>query len=81
VLYAPAEGADTLPTHISTIHLYVLCAARAFCDCPAIISLRPRPQNISKEPHLNPEEDSRRKKARSHVSSEKSSQNYKPLDK
>jgi hypothetical protein len=38
------------------------CAARAFCDCPAIISLRPRSQNISKEPHLNPEEDSRRKR-------------------
>ena len=32
------------------------CAARAFCDCPAIISHRPRSQNISKEPQLNPEE-------------------------
>jgi hypothetical protein len=49
------------------------CAARAFCDCPAIISLRPRSQNILKEPHLNPEEDSRIKRARSHVSLEKSS--------
>jgi len=57
------------------------CAARAFYDCPAIISHRPRSQNISKEPHLNPEKDSRKKRPRSHVSLEKSSQNYKPLDK
>ncbi len=49
------------------------CAARAFYDCPAIIRLRPRSQNILKEPHLNPEEDSRIKRARSHVSLEKSS--------
>jgi hypothetical protein len=57
------------------------CAARAFYDCPAIISHRPRSQNISKEPQLNPEKDSRIKRPRSHVSLEKSSQNYKPLDK
>ncbi len=57
------------------------CAAKAFYDCPAIISHRPRSQNILKEPALNPEKDSRRKRARSHVSLEKSSQNYKPLDK
>jgi hypothetical protein len=57
------------------------CAARAFYDCPAIISHRPRSQNILKEPQLNPEKDSRIKKPRSQVSSEKSSQNYKPLDK
>ncbi len=31
------------------------CAARAFYDCPAIISLRPRSQNILKEAQLNPE--------------------------
>jgi hypothetical protein len=57
------------------------CAARAFCDCPAIISHRPRSQNILKEAQLNPEIDSRIKKPRSQVSLEKSSQNYKPLDK
>ena len=57
------------------------CAARAFCDCPAIISHRPRSQNILKERALNPEKDSRIKRPRSHVSLEKSSQNYKPLDK
>jgi hypothetical protein len=57
------------------------CAARAFCDCPAIISHRPRSQNILKEPDLNPEKDSRIKRPRSQVSLEKSSQNYKPLDK
>jgi hypothetical protein len=38
------------------------CAARAFYDCPAIISLRPRSQNILKEAQLNPEKDSRIKK-------------------
>jgi hypothetical protein len=32
---------------------YYCCAARAFCDCPAIISHRPRSQNILKEPQLN----------------------------
>jgi hypothetical protein len=57
------------------------CAARAFCDCPAIISHRPRSQNILKEPALNPEKDSRIKRPRSQVSLEKSSQNYKPLEK
>ncbi len=31
------------------------CAARAFYDCPAIISHRPRSQNILKEPDLNPQ--------------------------
>ncbi len=31
------------------------CAAKAFCDCPAIISHRPRSQNILKERALNPE--------------------------
>ena len=49
------------------------CAAKAFYSCPAIISRRPRSQNTSKEPQLNPEKDSRRKRARSHVSLEKSS--------
>ena len=57
------------------------CAAKAFCYCPAIISRRPRSQNILKEPALNPEKDSRIKRPRSQVSLEKSSQNYKPLDK
>ncbi len=49
------------------------CAAKAFYYCPAISSHRPRSQNILKEAHLNPEEDSRIKRARSHVSLEKSS--------
>jgi hypothetical protein len=49
------------------------CAAKAFYDCPAIIRLRPRSQNILKEAQLNPEKDSRIKRARSHVSLEKSS--------
>ncbi len=57
------------------------CAAKAFCDCPAIISHRPGSQNILKEAQLNPEKDSRIKRARSHVSLEKSSQNYKPMEK
>ena len=49
------------------------CAAKAFYSCPAIISRRPGSQNTSKEPQLNPEEDSRIKQARSHVTLEKSS--------
>jgi hypothetical protein len=65
--------------HLSVKKMY--CAARAFCDCPAIISHRPRSQNILKEAQLNPGKDSRIKRARSHVSLEKSSQNYKPLGK
>jgi len=56
------------------------CAAKAFYYCPSIISHRPRSQNISKEWALNPEKDSRIKRPRSHVSLEKSSQNYKPLE-
>ncbi len=44
-----------------------------FYSCPAIISRRPGSQDISKESQLNPEEDSRIKQARSHVTLEKSS--------
>jgi hypothetical protein len=51
-----------------------MCAAKAFCDCPAIISHRPGSQNFLKEAQLNPEKDSRIKSARSHVSLEKTSQ-------
>jgi hypothetical protein len=58
-----------------------MCAAEAFCYCPAIISHRPRSQNILKERALNPKKDSRIKRPRSQVSLEKSSQNYKPLKK
>ncbi len=61
--------------------LHRRCAARAFCYCPAIISHRPRSQNIFKEQALNPEKESRIKRPRSQVSLEKSSQNYKPLEK
>ena len=43
-------------------------------------SHRPRSQNTSKERTLNPEKDSTRKRPRSHVSLEKSSKNYKPLE-
>ncbi len=61
------------------LFLYI-SAAEAFCYCPAIISHRPRSQNILKERALNPEEDSRIKRPRSQVSLEKSLQNYKPLE-
>jgi hypothetical protein len=57
-------------------YLLTHCAAKAFCYCPAIISHRPRSQNILKERALNPEKDSRIKRPRSQVSLEKSSQNY-----
>ncbi len=56
------------------------CAAKAFYSCPAIISQRPGSQNTPKEVQLNPEEDSRIKQARSHVTLEKSSKNYKPFE-
>jgi hypothetical protein len=56
------------------------CAAKAFYSCPAIISRRPESQETSKEPQLNPEEESRIIQARSHVSSEKPSKNYKPSE-
>jgi hypothetical protein len=44
-------------------------------------SHRPRSQNIAKEQALIPEKDSIRKRPRSRVSLEKSSKNYKPLEK
>ena len=44
-------------------------------------SHRPRSQNTAKERALIPEKDSTRKRPRSHVSLEKSSKNYKPLEK
>jgi hypothetical protein len=56
------------------------CAAKAFYSCPAIIRRRPESQNTSKEPQLNPEEESKIIQARSHVTSEKSSRNYKPSE-
>jgi hypothetical protein len=56
------------------------CAAKAIFYCPSMNTHHPRSQNISKESTLNPEKDSRRKRPRSHVSLEKSSQNYKPLE-
>jgi hypothetical protein len=56
------------------------CAAKAFYSCPAIISRLPESQDTPKEPQLNPEEESRIKQARSHVTLEKSSRNYKPSE-
>ncbi len=56
------------------------CAAKAFYSCPAIISRRPESQNTSTEPQLNPEEKSRIIQARSNVTLEKSSRNYKPSE-
>jgi hypothetical protein len=55
------------------------CAAKAIFYCPSMNSHHPRFQNIPKESTLNPEKDSSIKRPRSHVSLEKSSQNYKPL--
>ena len=56
------------------------CAAKAFYSCPAIISRRPESQNTSKEPQLNTEEESKIIQARSHITLEKSSRNYKPSE-
>ena len=66
-------------TTILFVYIY-RCAAKAFYSCPAIISRRPGSQNTPKESQLNPEEDSRIKQARSHVTLEKSSKNYKPSE-
>ncbi len=57
------------------------CAAKTIFYCPSMNSHRPRFQNTAKERALIPEKDSKRKRPRSHVSLEKSSQNYKPLEK
>ncbi len=48
---------------------------------PSMNRHRPRSQNTAKEGALIPEKDSKRKRPRSHVSLEKSSKNYKPLEK
>ncbi len=62
-------------------HLVVLiCAAKAFYSCPAIISQRLESRIISKEPQENTEEESEIIQARSHINSEKSTRNYKPSD-
>ena len=59
----------------------VTCAAKAIFYCPSMNSHRPRSQNTAKEQALIPEKDSKRKQPRCHVSLEKSSKNYKPLEK
>ncbi|MFN9982964.1 MAG: hypothetical protein ACK53Y_23750 [bacterium] len=56
------------------------CAAKAFYSCPAIISRRPESQKTPKEPQLNTEEESKIIQARSHITLEKSSRNYKPSE-
>jgi len=56
------------------------CAAKAFYSCPAIISQRLESRIISKEPQENTEEESRIIQARSHITLEKSSINYKPSE-
>ncbi len=65
---------DRIPSRSSQIKLFLekkyffcFCAAKAFYSCPAIISRRPGSQDTPKEPQLNPEEESRIKQARSHV--------------
>jgi hypothetical protein len=69
----PFESQTSLLKTVPNKKKYTTCAAKAFCYCPAIISHRPGSQNILKEAQLNPEKDSRIKRARSHVSLEKSS--------
>jgi hypothetical protein len=73
---------DIFPQNLITCSImrFTHCAAKAFYSCPAIISRRPGSQNTPKESQLNPEEDSRIKQARSHVTLEKSSKNYKPSE-
>ncbi len=66
-------GFQSFVNNNKNLHFFQYCAAKAFCYCPAIISHRPGSQNILKEVQFNPEKDSRIKRARSHVSLEKSS--------
>ena len=94
LFYPLSEHVDIFPVRlVSTFHrvfsvylilaiylTYSSCAAKAFYSCPAIISRRPESQNTSKEPQLNPEEESRIIQARSHITLEKSSINYKPSE-
>jgi hypothetical protein len=61
-------------------NLLSYCAAKAFYSCPAIISRRPESQKTPKEPQLNTEEESKIIQARSHITLEKSSRNYKPSE-
>jgi hypothetical protein len=63
------------------LDLDIICAAKAIFYCPSMNSHRPRSQNTAKEQILIPEKDSKRKRPRCHVSLEKSSKNYKPLEK
>ncbi len=64
--------------YMITLHV---CAVKAIFFCPSMNSHRPRSQNTAKEQALIPEKDSKRKRPRCHVSLEKSSRNYKPLEK
>ena len=59
----------------------IIVPRRLFFTALQWISHRPRSQNTAKERTLIPEKDSKRKRPRSHVSLEKSSKNYKPLEK
>ncbi len=57
------------------------CATKAIFYCPTMNSHRPRSQNTAKEQALIPEKDSKRIRPRCRVSLEKSSKNYKPMEK
>ena len=59
----------------------ILLCREGYFYCPSMNSHRPRSQNTAKEQALIPEKDSKRKRPRCHVSLEKSSKNYKPLEK
>ncbi len=67
--------------HFPPASLIPYCSAKAIFYCPSMNSHRPRSQNTAKERALIPEKDIKRKRPRSHVSLEKSSKNYKPLEK
>ncbi len=65
----------------SEVIWHLACAAKAIFYCPTMNSHRPRSQNTAKEQALIPEKDSKRIRPRCHVSLEKSSKKYKPLEK
>jgi hypothetical protein len=80
MLVIPTQLCELLPSNLLSGSTLPSCAAKALFYCPSMNSHRPRSQNTSKERTLNPEKDSTRKRPRSHVSLEKSSKNYKPLE-
>ncbi len=79
-LCTPQSNMSMLPRKMISTNTTVPVPRRLFFYCPSMNSHRPKSQNTAKERALIPEKDSTRKRPRSHISLEKSSKNYKPLE-